>query len=86
VFSEELMRRHAGLDGRVELDVLVEADGSVGSIRVVRGVAPEIDEVVVDAARRQLGYMPATLKGRAIPARSTVVVGVRFRVTPASPR
>lgn len=74
------MRRHAGLDGRVELEVLVLADGSVGSIVVVRGIDPEIDEIVVQAARRQLGYTPASLKGRAIPARSTVVIGVRFRM------
>ncbi len=82
VFEEELMRRHAGIDGQVELEVLVNADGSVGSIRVVRGVAPEIDEVVAEAARQQLAYSPATLKGKPIAARSRVVVGVRFRVSP----
>ena len=81
VFDEDLMRRHAGLDGRVELEVLVNADGSVGSIRVVRGVAPEVDAVVSEAAARQLTYTPATRKdGRPIAALSRVVVGVRFRV------
>lgn len=79
-YPDELMRRHAGLDGRVELDVLVNADGSVGSVAVVRGVAPEVDAVVADAARRQLAFTPATHRGKAIPARSRVVVGVRFRV------
>ena len=79
------MRRHAGLDGRVELEVLVQEDGSVGSVRVVRGVDPEVDDVVVEAAKRQLGFTPATLRGRPIPARATVVVGVRFRVD-APPR
>lgn len=81
VFPDELMRRHAGLDGRVELEVLVKEDGSIGSIRVVRGVDPEIDGIVVEAARRQLGFTPAMLRGgSAIAARATVVVGVRFRV------
>lgn len=82
VFDEELMRRHAGLRGQVELEVLVNPDGSVGSVRVVRGIAPEIDEVVAEAARRQLAYTPATLKGRPIAARSAVTVGVRFLVAP----
>jgi serine/threonine-protein kinase len=81
-FPDDLMRRHAGLAGRVELEVLVLADGSVGSIRVARGIAAEIDDVVVEAARRQLGYAPATLRGQPIPARTTVVVGVRFLVAP----
>ena len=82
VFDEELMRRHAGIDGQVELEVLVNADGSVGSIRVVRGVAPEIDEVVAEAARQQLAYSPATLRGKPIAAKNRVVVGVRFLVAP----
>ncbi len=81
-FSEQLMREHAGLDGRVELDVLVNADGSLGAISVLRGVDPEIDAVVVEAARQQLSYNPATLRGRPIAARARVVVGVRFRVSP----
>jgi serine/threonine-protein kinase len=81
-FSDELMRRHGGLDGRVELEVLVLADGTIGSINVVRGVDPEVDDVVVQAARRQLGFAPASLRGRPIAARATVVVGVRFRLAP----
>jgi TonB family protein len=85
-YSDELMRRHAGLNGRVELDVLVQEDGSIGSIRVVRGVDPEIDGIVVEAARRQLGFTPATLRGgRTIAARTTVVVGVRFLVASPAP-
>jgi len=84
-FPEELMRRHAGLDGRVELEVFVEADGSVGALRVVRGIEPEVDDVVVEAARRQLAFSPATLRGRPIAARGKVVVGVRFRVVAPSP-
>ena len=82
VFDEELMRRHAGLSGQVELEVLVNADGSVGAIRVVRGVAPEIDAVVAEAARAQLAYSPATLRGKPIAAKNRVVVGVRFLVAP----
>jgi TonB family protein len=86
VFPNELMRRHAGLDGKVELEVLVREDGSVGSIRVVRGVDPEIDGIVAEAAGRQLGFTPATLRGgRAIAARATVVVGVRFLVATPAP-
>ena len=79
-FSDELMRRHAGLDGRVELEVLVLADGSIGSIQVTRGVDPEIDDIVVEAARRQLRFSPASLRGRPLAARTRVVVGVRFRL------
>jgi TonB family protein len=82
VFDEELMRRHAGLSGQVELEVLVTADGRVESIRVVRGVAPEVDAVVAEAAREQLAYSPATFRGKPIAARSRVVVGVRFLVAP----
>ncbi|MHB1046589.1 MAG: protein kinase domain-containing protein [Thermoanaerobaculia bacterium] len=82
VYDEELMRRHAGLAGQVELEVLVNSDGSVRAIRVVRGVAPEIDAIVAEAAREQLAYSPATFKGKPIAAKDRVLVGVRFRVSP----
>lgn len=84
-FSDELMRKNPGLQGRVELEVQVEADGRVGPVRILRGVDPEVDAVVAEAARHQLAFTPATLRGRPIPARATVVVGVRFRVD-AEPR
>jgi len=79
-FSDDLMRRHAGLKGRVELEVFVLADGNIGSIQIVRGIDPEIDDIVVQAAKSQLVFTPASLKGRPIPARSTVIVGVRFHL------
>lgn len=79
-YTEELMRRHAGLDGRVELEVVVGEDGLVRAIRVARGLSADVDEVVVEAARRQLNYLPASLRGKPIPARTTVIVGVRFRI------
>ncbi len=79
-FSDDLMRRHAGLNDRVELEVLVQADGSIGSVQVVRGIDPEIDDIVVEAAKRQLGFTPASLRGRPLAARTRVVVGVRFRL------
>jgi len=84
-FSDELMRRHAGLDGQVTLRVLVNADGSLGEIVVEKGLEPDVDAAVVEAARRQLAYTPATLRGRPIPAPARVVVGVRFRIV-APPR
>lgn len=80
-YPEELMRRNAGLDGRVELEVLVGEDGRVGAVRVTRGVSPDVDEVVADAARRQLAYSPATFRGKPFEARTKVVVLVRFLVS-----
>jgi hypothetical protein len=58
----------------------VNADGSLGEIAVEKGLEPEVDAVVVDSARRQLAFAPATLRGKPIAAPARVVVGVRFRV------
>ena len=84
VFSDDLVRRHAGLDGQVALRVFVNADGSVGEIAVEKGLEPEVDAAVVEAARRQLAYTPASLRGKPIAAPARVVVGVRFRVVAPS--
>lgn len=84
MFSDDLVRRHAGLDGQVALRVFVNADGSVGEIAVEKGLEPEVDAAVVEAARRQLAYTPASLRGKPIAAPARVVVGVRFRVVAPS--
>jgi protein TonB len=55
----ELARRR-GLEGTVTLTFTVAADGSVGGLRVKRGVDPMLDDAALEAVR-EAAPLPAAL-------------------------
>ena len=68
--------RQSGVGGVVILEVVIAADGSVSSVKVLRGLAPQIDLAALEAAK-QWRYEPAMLNGVAVPAVFTATVNVR---------
>ena len=61
------------LGGEVELDSLIDAEGRLVEIRVVRGASPFLEKVL--SAVQTWSFSPARLDGRAIPAR----IGITFQ-------
>jgi TonB family protein len=59
--------------GPVVLEFVVETDGTVGSVRVVRSTHPIVDAAWVDAVKKWR-YRPGSLNGKAIRWPTTVVV------------
>ena len=55
----------AKAQGVVELDVIVRANGTVGAIRVVRTVRPDLDQSAIAAVRGWL-FRPSVHKGKAV--------------------
>ena len=61
------------VQGRVELEVVVEADGTVGDVVVVRSLDTQfgLDASAIDAAKRWR-FEPATLNGQPVAAAVTL--------------
>jgi TonB family protein len=57
--------RRAGITGEVVLEVVVRRDGSVGDVRIIRGLDAGLDTRAVDAVR-QWRFAPATRQGAAV--------------------
>jgi TonB family protein len=72
-YTEEA--RRAGITGQVDLEVVVQRTGSVGSIRLVRGLGAGLDQRAIDAVR-QWSFAPATRQGT--PVAVIVEVSVEF--------
>lgn len=70
--------RRAGIGGEVVLQVVVERDGTIGSVFAVEEAPMGMTTAATDAVRRWV-YEPARLDGRPI----AVVKTVRVRFTPA---
>jgi periplasmic protein TonB len=60
--------RALGIEGSVQLDLEVKADGTVGEIKVVKGLGHGLDEIAVDAMQKCV-FTPAEQGGRSVPVR-----------------
>jgi TonB family protein len=69
--------RRANIEGEVELEIVVRRDGTVGDIRLVRGLRGGLNERAVQAVR-QWRFAPGRMKGT--PVDVIVEVGVEFRL------
>lgn len=75
VYPRDALTAHAG--GLVVITVMVESDGTVSDIRVMRGVEgwPSLDQAAIDAVRG-FTFKPATKKGEPFATRTRV--GIEF--------
>jgi len=69
--------RRANIEGEVELEIVVRRDGTVGDVRVIRGLRGGLNERAVNAVR-QWRFAPGRMKGT--PVDVVVQVGVEFRL------
>lgn len=60
--SVVIRARNMGLKGSIELSIEYRADGSIGDVRIVKGLGIEIDRMVVQAARQNI-FVPAIKDG-----------------------
>jgi protein TonB len=69
--------RRANIEGEVELEIVVKRDGTVGDVKIVRGLRGGLNERAVQAVR-QWRFAPGRMKG--VPVDVVVEVGVGFRL------
>jgi len=74
--------RRERIQGAVMLQAVIEADGSVGDVKVVRSLDPRLDAAAVEAVK-QWRYEPGTVDGQ--PVRIVATVSMSFNLTGAPP-
>jgi TonB family protein len=74
-YSDEA--RRANIEGEVELEIVVRRDGTVGEVKILRGLRGGLNDRAVQAVR-QWRFAPGRLKGTAVDV--VVQVGVEFRL------
>ena len=63
-YAVEAMR--GKIEGIVALEAIVERDGRVGVVRVIRALDPGLDQKAIEAVR-QWRFTPGSREGRAVP-------------------
>ena len=74
---EALWRRRLNIEGEVELEIVVRSNGTVGEVKVLRGLRGGLNEQAI-AAVKQWRFAPARMKGT--PVDVVVEVGVEFKL------
>ncbi len=74
-YPEEAYKR--GIEGKVTCSFVVNKDGSISHVRVLRGVEPSLNKEAVRILSRMPLWSPGRLEGEAVPVR--VVRSVAFR-------
>lgn len=69
--------RRGNIEGEVELEIVVRRDGSVGDVKVLRGLRGGLSDRAVQAVR-QWRFAPGRMKG--VPVDVVVEVGVEFKL------
>jgi len=69
--------RRGNIEGEVELEIVVRRDGTVGEVKIVRGLRGGLNDRAVQAVR-QWRFAPGRMKGVAVDV--VVEVGVEFRL------
>lgn len=69
--------RQAGIEGRVIVQFVVSADGTVTDAKVARGVHPLLDEEALRAVR-QMTFEPGMQRGEPVPVRMSLPVTFRL--------
>lgn len=69
------------IQGRVTLQFVVEKDGSVGDVKIVRGVDPELDAEAVRVVKTLPKFKPATMNGE--PVRVWYAFPIMFKLAPS---
>ena len=69
--------RRANLEGEVELEIVIRSDGTVGDVKILKGLGLGLNEQAVQAVR-QWRFAPARLKGT--PVDVIVEVAVEFKL------
>ena len=67
--AAEALPATAPADSAAVISFIVEEDGSVNEVQVTRGLHPEVDKLILQAAVTMPPWQPAQVKGAAVRAR-----------------
>lgn len=70
---------NAGIEGTAEANFTILKDGSIGSVKIVRGIGYGCDELLLSVLKDSLRWTPGRFYGR--PVEVTFTVSVEFKLT-----
>ena len=63
-----------GIEGRVILEFVVEKDGKVGRVKILRGLDKHVDKAAIEVVEKLGNFSPGKQIGKAVPVKYTVPI------------
>jgi TonB family protein len=76
VYTDEA--RKAQAEGVVTLQAIVRKDGSVDSVKVLKGVGYGLDESAIDTIKTKWRFQPGTLNGKSVDVQANIEVAFKL--------
>ena len=67
-----------GTQGNVIVQFVVKKDGTIGTVKIVRGLSPELNEEAIRLCKSLPKFIPGTMNGEAVNVWYTSVVSFRL--------
>lgn len=67
-----------GIQGNVIVQFVVKKDGTIGTVKIVRGVSPELNKEAIRLCKSLPNFIPGTMNGEAVNVWYTSVVSFRL--------
>ena len=71
--------QEAGVQGRVICQFVIQADGTIGETKIMRGVSPELDAEAIRTIKAMPAWTPGMQDGQAVNVRYTLPVTFRLQ-------
>ena len=71
--------QEAGVQGRVICQFVIQADGTIGETKILRGVSPELDAEAIRVVKAMPAWTPGMQDGQAVNVRYTLPVTFRLQ-------
>lgn len=66
--------RRRGIEGRVFINFVVDQNGALEEVKLLKGIHPECDEQALNAVRQSPAWIPAVQRGRKVKMRMSVPI------------
>ena len=76
VYPENAKKK--GIQGTVLMTYIIDANGEVTSVKIIRGVEPEIDQEAMRLTKTIKGWKPAAQNGK--PVSTTITMPIEFKI------
>lgn len=70
--------RKAGIEGKVYVEFIIEKDGSISNVKIVKGIGAGCDEVAINAVKTLPPWIPARQRGQLV--RQKMVLPLAFKL------
>lgn len=71
--------RDCGIEGVVNVGFVVKADGSIGTIKILRMIDPDLEQEAVRIVKEMPAWNPATDDGKPVDSEAQVAIGFHLQ-------